>query len=171
MSGEDVHITVAHEQGGRAVRTDLIHQRIEPGGVRLCGHAGPAAAHGIKAAGAEIVGNDLAAQRVGLVGEHCALNTLCPQRVQQLRDAGIGGRLVLLVGVVPGGELGQRGRQLLRRAGVLRREALHQLRDAVAHHVLELFHRKGGPAVLFTHPVSRIGKVVDGVQKGAVQIE
>ena len=46
-----------------------------------------------------------------------------------------------------------------------------QLRDAVAHHVLELFHRKGGPAMLCTHPVACIGKVVDGVQKGAVQIE
>ena len=88
MSGEDVHIAVAHKKGGRAVCTDLVHQRIEPGGVRLGGHAGPAAAHGIKAAGAEIVGDDLAAQRVGLVGEHCALNTLCPQFVQKLRDAG-----------------------------------------------------------------------------------
>ena len=171
MSGEDVHIAVAHKKGGRAVCTDLVHQRIQPGGVRLGGHAGPAAAHGSKAACAEIVGDDLAAERVGLVGEHCALNTLCPQLVQQLRDAGIGGRLVLLVGVVPGSEFSQRGRQLLRRAGIFRREALHQLRDAVAHHVLELFHRKGGPAMLCTHPVACIGKVVDGVQKGAVQIE
>ena len=171
MPGEDVHIAVAHKKGGRAVCTDLVHQRIQPGGVRFGGHAGPAAAHSGKAACAEIVGDDLAAERVGLVGEHCALNTLCPQLVQQLRDAGIGGRLVLLVGVVPGSEFSQRGRQLLRRAGIFRRKALHQLRDAVAHHVLELFHRKGGPAVLCTHPVACIGKVVDGVQKGAVQIE
>ena len=91
--------------------------------------------------------------------------------LQQLRDAGIGGRLVLLVGVVPGSEFSQCGRQLFRRAGIFRREALHQLRDAVAHHVLELFHRKGGPAVLCTHPVACIGKVVDGVQQGAVQIK
>ena len=117
------------------------------------------------------MGNDLAAQRVGLVGEYRASDAVCPQLVQQGGNAGIRGGFILFVGVVPGGELGQRGRQLLRRAGILRREALHQLRDAVAHHVFELFHRKGGPAVLCAHPVARIGKVIDGVQQGAVQIK
>ena len=171
MSGEDIHVAVAHKQGGRALCADLLHQGIQPGGIRFCGHTGPAAAHRVKAAFAEVMGNDLAAQRVGLVGEHRAPDAVCPQLVQKGGNAGIGGGFILLVGVVPGGEFGQRSGQLFRCAGIFRGKALHQFRDAVAHHVLELFHRKGGPAVLCAHPVARVGKIVDGVQQGAVQIK
>ena len=169
--GLRIDIAVAHEQGSGRVGVDLLHQGVQPGRVGLGGHARTAAAHSIKAPSTEIVVDDLSTKSVRFVGKNGGLDALGLQRVQQFQDAGIGGRLVLLVGVVPGSEFSQRGRQLLRRAGIFRREALHQLRDAVAHHVLELFHRKGGPAVLCTHPVACIGKVVDGVQKGAVQIE
>ena len=115
--------------------------------------------------------DDLAAQRVSLVGEHRALHARGVQRVNEGSNARVRRGLVLLVGIVPGGKLRQRSGQLLRCAGIGGRKPLHELRDAVAHHVLELFHRKGGPAVLCTHPIACIGKVVDGVQKGTVQIE
>ena len=171
MSGEDVHIAVAHKKGSGGVCAQLGHQGVQPGGVGLGGYARAVAPHGVKAAGAKVVGNDAAAQGIGLVGEHRALDALGFQCVQQCRNAGVGRGLVLLVGIVPGGELRQRRRQLRRGAGVGGGEPLHQLGDAVAHHQLELRHRKGGPAVLCTHPVAGIGKVVDGVQQGAVQIK
>ena len=113
VAGEDVHIAVAHEQGGGRVGVDLLHQGVQPGRVGLGGHARTAAAHSIKAPSTEIVVDDLSTKSVGLIGKHRALDAVCPQGVQQLRDACIGGRLVLLVGVVPGRELCQCGRQLL----------------------------------------------------------
>ena len=171
MPGENIHVAVAHEQGRGAVGTDLVHQRIQAGRVRFGGHARAAAAHGGKASGAKVMRDDLPAQRVGLVGKHRTLDARRLQLVQQLRGARVGGSLIFFVGVVPGRELGQRGRQLFRCAGIFRGKAFHQLRDAVAHHVLELLHRKGGPAVLCAHPVARVGQIVDGVQQGAVQIE
>ena len=178
MPGEDVHVAVAHKKGSGGVCAQLGHQGEQPGGVGLGRYARAVAPHGGKAAGAKVVGNDAAAQGISLVGEYRALDALGLQCVQQCRNAGVGRGLVLLVGIVPGGELRQRRRQLRQGffqgglvPGPLRGKALHQLGDAVAHHQFELCHRKGGPAVLGTHPVAGIGKVVDGVQQGAVQIK
>ena len=90
VAGEDVHIAVAHEQGGSRVGVDLLHQGVQPSRVGLGGHARTAAAHSIKAPSTEIVVDDLSTKSVGLVGKHRALDAVCPQGVQQLRDACIG---------------------------------------------------------------------------------
>ena len=115
--------------------------------------------------------DDLSTERVGFVGKNRRLDALGLERVQQFRDAGIGRGLVFLVGVVPGSEFCQRCGQLVGRPGRFGREPLDEFGDAVADHVFELLDRKGRPAVLCADPVSGIGKVVDGVQQGAVQIE
>ena len=171
MAGGDVHVAVAHKEGGFGVRAEVGHQAVDAGGVGFDRHAGPAAPHQRKGPGGKVVVDDAAAEGVRLVGKDRRLDALGPEGIQQLRDAGIGGGLVLLVGVVAGGELGQGGGQLFGAAAVRRGEALHQLGDAVAHHVFVLLHRKGGPAVLGADPVAGVGQVVDGVQEGAVQIK
>lgn len=108
---------------------------------------------------------------VSLVGEHRALHACGVQRVNEGSNARVRRGLVLLVGIVPGGKLSQRSGQLLRCAGIGGRKPLHELRDAVAHHMLELLHRKLRPPVLCAHPVACISQVVDGVQQSAVQIK
>ena len=171
MSGEDVHVAVAHEQGGGGVCVQILHQAEHAGGVRLGGHPGAAAPHDEEPLLAEVVGNDPAAQGVGLVGKDGAPDAEAVQGVHQRGNAGVRRCFIFFMGIVPGRELGQRGGQLLRAAAVGGGEPLHQFGDAVAHHVLELLHREGGPAVLCADPVPGIGQIVDGVQQGAVQIE
>ncbi len=171
MSGQDIHIAVAHEKGAGGLCTEVLHQGIDAGGVGLGGQIRAVAPDKLEPTGAEVVCDDLPAERICLVGKDGGLDAFGLQGVQQLRDAGIGSRLVFLVGIVPGRELGQRRGQPFGRPGIGGRKALHQLRDAVADHVLELLHRKGRPAVLSADPVACIGQVVDGVQKGAVQIK
>ena len=69
---------------------------------------------------AKVVLHDLSTKLVGLVGKDGRLDALGLQSVQQLCHAGVRGGLVLFVGIIPGAERCQRGRQLLRRAGALR---------------------------------------------------
>ena len=83
---------------------------------------------------------------MGLVGQHRHAHPRPLQRGEHLRNTRIGRGLVLFVGVVICGMFRNGGRQLLP-AQPLRREALHQIGDAVAHHALELVHRMGGPAM------------------------
>ena len=58
----------------------LLYTSEQPGGVGLGRYARAVAPHGVKAAGAKVVGNDAAAQGIGLVGEHRALDALGFQR-------------------------------------------------------------------------------------------
>ncbi len=145
------------------VCAEVCHQRVDTSRVGLGGHTGAAAPHQRKAVRAEVVLDDLSTKSVRFVGKDGGLDALGLQRGQQFRDAGVGGGLILLVGVVPGRELGQRRGQLLRRPGVSGGKALHQLRDAVADEMLVGLHWKGGPAVLGADPVGGVGEVVDGV--------
>ena len=107
--------------------------------------------------------DDLSTKSVRFVGKDGGLDALGLQRGQKLGDAGVRGGLILLVGVVPGRELGQRRGQPLRRPGLRGGKALHQLGNAVADKMLVGLHRKGGPVVLGADPVGGVGEVVDGV--------
>ena len=171
MPGQDIYVAVAHKQGAGRVCVQVLHQAVNTGGVGLGGYARAAAPHQNKPTCPEIMLDDLAAQRVSLVGEHRALHACGVQRVNEGSNARVRRGLVLLVSIVPGGKLRQRSGQLLRCAGIGGRKPLHELRDAVAHHVLELLHRKLRPPVLCAHPVACISQVVNGVQQSAVQIK
>ena len=164
MSRKDVYVAVAHEKGALRVCAEVSHQRVDASRVGFGGNTGAAAPHQRKAVRAEVVLDDLSTKSVRFVGKNGGLDALGLQRGQQFQDAGIGGRFVFLVGVIPGRKLGQRGGKLFGRPGVFRGKALHQLRDAVAHEVLVGLNWKGRPAVLGADPVGRVGQVVDGVQ-------
>ena len=164
MSRKDVYVAVAHEKGALRVCAEVSHQRVDAGRVGFGGNTGAAAPHQRKAVRAEVVLDDLSTKSVRLVGKNGGLDALGLQRGQQFRDAGIGGRFVFLVGVIPGRELGQRGGKLFGRPGIFRGKALYQLRDAVAHEVLVGLYWESRPAVLGADPVGRVGQVVDGVQ-------
>ena len=57
-----IPIAVAHKQGAGRVCVQVLHQAVNTGGVGLGGYARAVAPHGVKAAGAKVVGNDAAAQ-------------------------------------------------------------------------------------------------------------
>ena len=164
MSRKDVYVAVAHEKGALRVCAEVSHQGVDASRVGFGGNTGAAAPHQRKAVRAKVVLDDLSTKSVRFVGKNGGLNALGLQRGQQFQDAGIGGRFVFLVGIIPGRELGQRGGKLFGRPGVFRGKALYQLRDAVAHEVLVGLYWKGRPAVLGADPVGRVGQVVDGVQ-------
>ncbi len=136
VSRKDVYVAVAHEKGALRVCAEVSHQRVDASRVGFGGNTGAAAPHQRKAVRAEVVLDDLSTKSVRFVGKNGGLDALGLQRGQQFQDAGIGGRFVFLVGVIPGRKLGQRGSKLFGRPGVFRGKALHQLRDAVAHEVL-----------------------------------
>ena len=115
----------------------------------------------------EIVLHHRTGQGVGLVGQHRQTHPSPFQRVQQGGHPGIRGSLVLFVLAVVSGKLHQRLGQFLLPQPVGGKPG-HQIGDAVAHHVLELVHRVGGPAVGLADVVSRICQIVNGIQKGAV---
>ena len=111
---------------GSACRLSIRSNR--PAGSGLGGDAGGGCpAPRLKLAGAKIVVQDGAAQGVGFVGgriRRCA-RPAAASASSSGRDAGVRGGLILLMGVVPGGELRQGPGQLLRGAGFRRGETLH----------------------------------------------
>ena len=89
MAGQDIHIAVAHEKGAGSLCTEVLHQGIDAGGVGLGGHIRAAAPDEREPTGAEVVCDDLPAERVCLVGKDGGLDAFGLQGVQQLRDAGV----------------------------------------------------------------------------------
>ena len=151
------------------LRPHLFHEVAQKGGVGLHRGVGQGPLHHVEHA-REIVLHHRTRQGVGLVGQHRQTHPLPLQRRQKLGYAGIGGGLVLLVLAVIGGELRQRARQRLpvRPGGD---EPLHQLGDAVSHHAFVRVHRMDGPAVGGAYVIARVRQIIDGVQKGAVQVK
>ena len=96
VAGGDVHVAVAHKQGGGGVRAQGGHQAVDAGGVGLDRHAGAAAPHQREGPGGEVMVDDATAQGVRLVGKDRRLDALGFEGGQQFPDAGIGGGLVLL---------------------------------------------------------------------------
>ena len=143
---------------------------MQQGGVGLGGHSGQGPLHGGEQT--RIIGiYHRSRHGVGLVGQHRHIHPRGLQPGDEVHHAGIGGGLVLLMGIVPGGELLQGFFQGGFVPVPLRGKALHQLGDTVAHHALILLHGVLRPAPPGAHPVARIGQVVDGIQQSAVQIK
>ena len=172
MGGLHVHIAVTHIQHA-AVRlyAKRCHQRPRALGGGLCRYVGHGTAHDFKQAGVKIPGHHRAGKLVRFVGEHGHPHPGGFQPGQQCRYAGVGRRLVVHMHAVYFVKLGQRGGQLGRAAAVGGAEPLHQLGDAVAHKVAVFGRRVLGPAVGRANPVGRVGQIVDGIQKCAVQIK
>ena len=120
VSRKDVYVAVAHEKGALRVCAEVSHQGVDASRVGFGGNTGAAAPHQRKAVRPEVVLDDLSTKSVRLVGKDGGLEALGLQRGQQFQDAGIGGRFVFLVGVIPDRELGQRGGKLFGRPGVFR---------------------------------------------------
>ena len=172
MRGVGIDIAVTDIQHA-AVRRDAkaCHQRAGALGCGLGRYIGQCAAHDLKQVGVKVAGHHGAGKLVRLVGKYRHLHPGGLQARQQLRYAGVGGRLVVHVRAVYLVKLGQCGGQLRGAAAVCRAEALHQLGDAVAHKIAVLRGIVLGPAVGGADAVGGVRQIVDRVQQGSVKIK
>ena len=107
-----------------------------------------------------------------LVGEDRENHAGGTERIEHLDRSGVGGGVIFFVLAVVSTELGKRLLEHTAIAGVLgRHEALDQLEHTVAYLVAILVDGEGGPTVHLAGMVTCGGKVVEGVQDGAVQIK